>query len=155
MQALKGEIPEQLWSFTITQSLSDDTLAPPGKHTMTGYFQHVPYELAEGSWDDESKRRELTERCLDHLRAYVTNLDEIMIDKVLFSPQDFEDQFYLTEATMHHGDLFPDQNFSLRPFAGYSDYRTPVKNLYLCGAGAFPGGVGFWGAGAQCSARDY
>ena len=140
VQALRGEIPEELWAFVITQSLSDDTLAPPGKHTMTGYFQHVPYELADGSWDDETKRQELTEACLDHLRAYVTNLDEIIIDKVLFTPQDFEDQFYLTESTMHHGDLFPDQNFSLRPFAGYSDYRTPVKNLYLCGSGAFPGG---------------
>ena len=140
VQALKGEIPDELWSFTIIQSLSDDTLAPPGKHTMTGYFQHVPYKLAEGSWNDESNRQELTERCLDHLRAYVTNLDEIIVDKVLYSPQDFEDLFYLTESTMHHGDLFPDQNFSLRPFAGYSDYRTPVKNLYLCGAGAFPGG---------------
>ena len=140
VQALRGEIPEELWAFVITQSLSDGSLAPPGKHTMTGYFQHVPYELAGGSWDDESKRQELTERCLDHLRAYVTNLDEIIIDKVLFTPQDFEDQFYLTESTMHHGDLFPDQNFSLRPIAGYSDYRTPVKNLYLCGSGAFPGG---------------
>ena len=140
VQALRGAIPDELWAFVITQSLSDDSLAPPGKHTMTGYFQHVPYELAEGGWDDESKRQELTEACLDHLRAYVTNLDEIIIDKVLFTPQDFEDQFYLTESTMHHGDLFPDQNFSLRPFAGYSDYRTPVKNLYLCGSGAFPGG---------------
>ena len=140
VQALRGEVPEELWAFVIIQSLSDESLAPPGKHTMTGYFQHVPYELAEGSWEDESRRQELTERCMDHLRAYVTNLDEIIVDKVLFSPQDFEDQFYLTESTMHHGDLFPDQNFSLRPFAGYSDYRTPVKNLYLCGSGAFPGG---------------
>ena len=141
VQALRGEIPDKIWCFIHIQSLTDDSLAPPGKHTLTCYFQHVPYQLAEGSWDDDSKKRELSERCLDHLRQYMTNLDDVMIDSVTFGPRDIEDRFYLTEATMHHGDMSPDQMFSLRPFAGYSDYRTPVKNLYMCGAGAFPGGA--------------
>ena len=140
VQALRGEMPDKIWTFLHVQSITDDSLAPPGKHAMTCYFQHVPYELAEGSWDDESTKRELSNRCLNHLREYITNLDDIMIDNVVFGPRDIEDRFYLTEATMHHGDITPDQMFSLRPFAGYSDYRTPVKNLYLCGSGAFPGG---------------
>ncbi len=140
VQALRGEIPDKIWAFLHIQSLTDDSLAPPGKHAMTCYFQHVPYELAEGSWDDEAAKRDLADRCLNYLREYMTNLDDIMIDHVVFGPRDIEDRFYLTEATMHHGDITPDQMFSLRPFAGYSDYRTPVKNLYLCGSGAFPGG---------------
>ena len=140
VQALQRQIPDKIWTFLHVQSLTDDSLAPPGKHAMTCYFQHVPYELAEGSWDDEATKRDLTDRCLNHLRDYMTNLDDIMIDNVVFGPRDIEDRFYLTEATMHHGDITPDQMFSLRPFAGYSDYRTPVKNLYLCGSGAFPGG---------------
>ncbi len=140
VQALRGEMPDKIWTFLHVQSLTDDSLAPPGKHAMTCYFQHVPYELAEGSWDDEATKRDLADRCLNHLRDYMTNLDDIMIDYVAFGPRDIEDRFYLTEATMHHGDITPDQMFSLRPFAGYSDYRTPVKNLYLCGSGAFPGG---------------
>ena len=140
VQALRGEIPDKIWAFLHIQSLTDDSLAPSGKHALTCYFQHVPYELANGSWDDEAIRQELSDRCLDHLREYMTNLDDIMIESVVLGPQDIEDRFYLTEATMHHGDITPDNMFSLRPFAGYSDYRTPVKNLYLCGAGAFPGG---------------
>ena len=140
VQALRGEIPDKIWAFLHIQSLTDDSLAPPGKHAMTCYFQHVPYELAEGSWDDEAAKRDLADRCLNYLREYMTNLDDIMIDHVVFGPRDIEDRFFLTEATMHHGDITPDQMFSLRPFAGYSDYRTPVKNLYLCGSGAFPGG---------------
>ena len=140
VQALRGEMPDKIWTFLHVQSLTDDSLAPPGKHAMTCYFQHVPYELAEGSWDDEATKQDLADRCLDHLRDYMTNLDDIMIDYVAFGPRDIEDRFYLTEATMHHGDITPDQMFSLRPFAGYSDYRTPVRNLYLCGSGAFPGG---------------
>ena len=140
VQALRGEMPDKIWTFLHVQSITDDSLAPPGKHAMTCYFQHVPYELAEGSWDDESTKRELSDRCLNHLRQYMTNLDDIMTDNVVFGPRDIEDRFYLTEATMHHGDITPDQMFSLRPFAGYSDYRTPIKNLYLCGSGAFPGG---------------
>ena len=140
VQALNGEIPDKIWTFLHVQSLTDDSLAPPGKHALTCYFQHVPYELAEGSWEDEGRRQELSGRCIDHLREYISNLDDIMIDKVVFGPTDIEDRFNLTEATMHHGDITPDQMFSLRPFAGYSDYRTPVKNLYLCGSGAFPGG---------------
>ncbi len=140
VQALNGKIPDKIWTFLHIQSLTDDSLAPPEKHAMTCYFQHVPYELAEGSWDDESSKQELSDLCLNHLREYMTNFDDIMIDHVVFGPRDIEDRFNLTEATMHHGDITPDQMFSLRPFAGYSDYRTPVKNLYLCGSGAFPGG---------------
>ena len=140
VQALRGEIPDKIWCFAHVQSLTDDSLAPPGKHALTCYFQHVPYDLAEGSWDDQANRDLLKERCLDRLRQYITNLDDIAIDCVAFGPRDIEERFYLTESSMHHGDIAPDQMFSLRPLAGYSDYRTPVKNLYLCGSGAFPGG---------------
>ena len=32
------------------------------------------------------------------------------------------------------------QLMNRRPLPGWSDYRTPVQGLYLCGAGTHPGG---------------
>ena len=64
-----------------------------------------------------------------------------MYDYQFCGPRDIESRFYLTESTLHHGDMFADQMFSFRPFSGWADYRTPVRNLYLCGSGAHPGGA--------------
>ena len=50
-----------------------------------------------------------------------------------------------------HGDMSPDQLFFLRPVRGSGGYRTPVRGLYLCGAGTHPGG-GVTGAnGTNCA----
>ena len=105
---------------------------------MTVYVQYAPYDLKEGSWEEEKGR--FTNRCIDVLAEYIPNLKDIILDRVLFGPRDIEERFYLTESTMHHGWNMPDQMFNYRPIVGWSDYRTPVRNLYLCGSGAHPGG---------------
>ena len=120
------------------QSLTDDSLAPPGKHAMTVYVQYAPYNLKEGSWEEERDR--FSKRCIDTLAEYSPNLKDLIVDYVFFGPRDIEERFYLTESTMVHGDSFPDQMFGNRPVPGWSQYRTPLRDLYLCGSGAYPGG---------------
>ncbi|HRX40494.1 MAG TPA: hypothetical protein P5072_13745, partial [Parvularculaceae bacterium] len=46
----------------------------------------------------------------------------------------------LTEGNIFHGDLNLGQLFFMRPTPEWSQYRTPISGLYLCGAGAHPGG---------------
>ncbi|MEE9248193.1 MAG: NAD(P)/FAD-dependent oxidoreductase [Dehalococcoidia bacterium] len=141
LEALNGRLPEKVWFILTVQSLSDPGLAPVGKNALTVYIQYIPYNLTEYSWDDEDVKEKAANRCIDTLAEYALNLRDIMIDYQFFGPRDIESRFYLTESTMHHGDMFADQMFSFRPFSGWADYRTPVRNLYLCGAGAHPGGA--------------
>ncbi len=150
-ECMNGYPSEDPWFMLHIQSLTDPSLAPPGKHAMTVYIQYAPYDLKEGTWEEEKGR--FTNRCIDVLSEYIPNLKDIILDHVLFGPRDIEERFYLTESTMHHGWMMPDQMFSYRPIAGWSDYRTPVRNLYLCGSGAHPGG-GVTGAPGHNAAQE-
>jgi phytoene dehydrogenase-like protein len=122
----------------LTPSVTDPSVAPPGKHVMSLNIFHAPFRLREGSWKVE--REIFGKRCIDLLTAYIPNLKEIISDVRYWSPQDLSDEYGLVECNITHGDLVPAQQFSLRPLPGLSDYRGPVAGLYLCGSGAFPGG---------------
>ncbi len=137
-EATEGRLPEEPWFGLHIQSLTDPSMAPPGQHGATVYVQYAPFDLAEGTWDEVGD--DFAKRCIDTLASYSPNLKDILLDYVFFSPRDIESRFYLTEGTMHHGHMFADQMFSHRPLVGWSEYRTPVRNLYLCGSGAHPGG---------------
>ena len=148
---MKGYPSEHPWFQGHIQSLTDPSLAPPGKHAMTMYIQYAPYNLKEGTWEEEKER--FAQRCIDTLAEYSPNLKDLVLDYVFIGPRDIEERFYLTESTMHHGWMFPDQMFGYRPLTGWSDYHTPVHNLYLCGSGAHPGG-GVTGAPGHNAAQE-
>ena len=122
----------------LTPSVTDPTLAPPGKHVMSLNINHAPYDLSEGDWAVERDR--FGEHCINVLSEYISNLKDIIIDYRFWSPRDIEDELGLVGANITHGDMLPATMFSMRPLAGWSDYRTPIRGLYLCGVGTWPGG---------------
>jgi len=132
-------------------STVDDSLAPAGQHVMSVLAKYYPYELADGlSWDD------IKEDAADEIIAYMArtmpNLPDLIVGRRLISPLDLETEYGLTEADIFHGRQDLDQLFSLRPHPNAAQYRTPVENLYLCGAGTHPGG-GVSGAPGHNAAR--
>jgi len=122
----------------LVPTLTDPTLAPPGKHMFSVNVWFAPYHLREGHWDTE--KHVYARHCIDCLAEYAPNLKDIITDYRCFSPLDLEREFGLVEGHHLHGDMTPRQMFGLRPTAGMSDYRTPVRGLYLCGSGTWPGG---------------
>jgi phytoene dehydrogenase-like protein len=133
-----GEIPEELWVDCVVASNADDSLAPAGKHIMTCFVQYVPYKLREGNWDE--KRELLGDRVVKKIAEYAPNVPAAIVARQVLTPLDLERTYGLTEGNIFHGDLNLEQLFFMRPVAGWSQYRTPVEGLYLCGAGAHPGG---------------
>ena len=75
-----------------------------------------------------------------------------VIGRLALSPLDLERRFGLIGGDIFHGKMGLDQLFSNRPMLGHADYRMPLKGLYLCGAGAHPGG-GVTGAPGHNAAR--
>lgn len=120
-------------------STMDDSLAPAGKHVASLFCQQFAPTLPNGaSWDD--KREEAAETIIDTVTKFAPNFRRSIIARQIHSPLDLERKFGLTAGDIMHGRLSLDQMFSMRPQAGYADYRMPVKGLYLCGSGAHPGG---------------
>jgi phytoene dehydrogenase-like protein len=151
-----GEIPEELWVDCVVSSNADPSLAPVGKHILTCFVQYVPYKLREGNWDE--KRDLLGDRVVTKIAEYAPNVPSAIVARQVLTPLDLERTYGLTEGNIFHGDLRLEQLFFMRPVPGWAQYRTPIRGLYLCGAGAHPGG-GVTGApgrnAAQQALRDW
>jgi phytoene dehydrogenase-like protein len=151
-----GEIPEEFWVDCVIASNADDSLAPAGTHIMTCFVQYVPYHLRVGTWDEN--REILGDRVVRKIAEHAPNVSRSILARQVLTPLDLERTYGLTEGNIFHGDLSLEQLFFMRPVPGWSQYRTPIDGLYLCGAGAHPGG-GVTGApghnAAQQALRDW
>jgi phytoene dehydrogenase-like protein len=145
-----GTIPDELWVDCVTASNVDDTLAPEGTHVMTAFVQYVPFELRDGTWDD--RRDDLSRRVVETISRYSDDIPSSIRAMHVLTPLDLERTYGLTEGNIFHGDLSVGQLFSMRPLPAWSRYRTPIESLYLCGAGAHPGG-GVTGAPGYVASR--
>ena len=119
-------------------SVVDDTPAPAGQHIGGCFVQYVPYRLRDGTWDEN--RDLLGDRVVSTIGQYAPNVPEAVVARQVITPLDLERTYGLTEGNIFHGDLSLEQLFFMRPVPGWAQYRTPVQSLYLCGAGAHPGG---------------
>jgi phytoene dehydrogenase-like protein len=146
-----GEIPEELWVDCVISSNADASLAPVGKHILTCFVQYVPYHLKEGNWDE--KRELLGDRVIKKIAEYAPNVPGSIVARQVLTPLDLERTYGLTEGNIFHGDLRLEQLFFMRPVPGWSQYRTPIGGLYLCGAGTHPGG-GVTGAPGRNAAHQ-
>ena len=133
-----SEIPEELWVDCVVSSNADESLAPKGKHILTCFVQYVPYHLKHGTWDEN--RELLGDRVVKKIGEYASNVPGAILARQVLTPLDLERTYGLTEGNIFHGDLRLEQLFFMRPVAGWSQYRTPIDGLYLCGAGTHPGG---------------
>lgn len=146
-----GNIPDQLWVDCVVSSNADVSLAPAGKHILTCFVQYVPYHLRQGTWDEN--RELLGDRVVKKIAEYAPNVPGAVIARQVLTPLDLERTYGLTEGNIFHGDLRLEQLFFMRPVPGWSQYRTPIDGLYLCGAGAHPGG-GVTGAPGRNAANQ-
>jgi phytoene dehydrogenase-like protein len=129
----------------------DPTLAPPGRAVLTAFVQYAPYHLIEGDWATERER--LADRVVESIDEVAPNFKRSVIARDVLSPVDLESRFGLTEGNIFHGDLNLGQLFLGRPVPGWARYRTPIRGLYLCGAGVHPGG-GVTGAPGYNASRQ-
>lgn len=132
-------------------TVHDPSLAPEGEHIVTIDVNSQPYRLRDGSWDDIKDRR--ADEVIAQLSDYFPDLPGKIRHRQVLTPLDLERLLYLTGGHALHGDMAPDQLLFMRPVRGYGDYRTPIRRLYLCGAGTHPGG-GVTGANGRNCARE-
>jgi phytoene dehydrogenase-like protein len=130
-------------------SLTDPALAPSGAQVMSVYVQYAPYKLKDGDWN--TRREAFAESVIDVLSSYAPNLKQLILARQVITPLDLERTYGMSGGHIHHGEQSLDQFLTFRPLIGWAQYRTPIKGLYLCGAGTHPGGGVTGGPGANAA----
>ncbi len=131
----------------------DPTMAPPGKHMMTLFIQYAPYELSDGrSWDGPA-RDEFAETVISKIETISPGFRDLILHKEVRTPWDIEREVGLSEGNIFQGELTFDQLLFNRPVPGYSQYRSPIGGLYMCGSSTHPGG-GVMAAPGANAARE-
>lgn len=133
-----GRVSDRPALEVVIPTLSDPSLAPAGKHVASIVAQYCPYRLRETSVNEA--RHQIGERSLAVLEEVAPGLKQRVTAMEVLTPHDLEAQFGMTGGQWHHGEITLDQVLFLRPAGQAQDYRMPVPGVYLCGAGAHPGG---------------
>jgi phytoene dehydrogenase-like protein len=131
-------------------TVNDDSLASAGRHVLSATVQYAPY-APEGGWD--LHRQTFIDRVLDCLAGYAPDIREQVLHSELLTPADLESEYRMAGGHWHHGELSLDQVLMMRPFPGATQYATPIDGLYLCSAGAHPGG-GLMGLAGKNAAEE-
>ena len=148
-----GRFSRRPYIDTIIPTLVDPSMAPPGKHVMSCFVQYAPYHLAdgEGTWDQQ--REAFGDAVIDTIEERAPNIRKLIVHRQVLTPLDLERQFGLTEGNIFQGELSLEQLFFSRPVPGWARYRTPVRDLWMCGSATHPGG-GIMGAPGRIAALE-
>jgi phytoene dehydrogenase-like protein len=149
--AVRGGFSRRPYLDIVIPSLLDPSLAPPGRHVMSCFVQYAPYHLRSGTWDEQ--RDQLGQTVLDTIAEHAPNIRDVLVGMQVLTPLDLERVFGLSEGNIFHGEMSLEQMFFMRPVPGWARYRTPIRDLYVCGSGSHPGG-GIMGAPGRNAARE-
>jgi len=133
-------------------TMTDPTMAPPGKHFMSCFVQYCPEKVEGRRWTNE-ERDAFGRSVIDQIANYSPDFKDLIVHVEIRTPQDIDDEVGLTEGNIFQGELTMDQLMFNRPIPGYAQYRGPVKGLYMCGSSTHPGG-GVMAAPGANAARE-
>jgi phytoene dehydrogenase-like protein len=148
-----GQFSNKPYIDMIIPTLVDPSMAPPGKHVISCFVQYAPYKLAPelGTWDDQ--REAFGDAVIDRIAEFAPNIRDVILHRNVQTPLDIERTTGLSEGNIFQGELSLEQLFFNRPVPGYARFRTPIRDLWLCGSATHPGG-GIMGANGRIAAME-
>ncbi len=149
--AARGELPERPVVELTLPSALDATLAPPGRHVASMFVQYAPYTLEGTRWD--RGRDVLADRAFALVEEVAPGFRDSVLEREVLAPPDIERIFALEGGNIFHGAMTLDRLLFMRPVPGCAHYRTPIRGLYLCGAGTHPGGGVMGACGRNAAAQ--
>lgn len=151
--AKHGEFSKKPFINVVIPSVLDPGVSPPGKHVVSCFVQYAPYHLKPGDVWDDARRDAFGDAVCNVLEDYMPGIKDSILHRQVLTPLDMERDFGITEGNIFHGELSLEQMFFLRPVPAHAHYRTPIKQLYMCGSGVHPGG-GVMGASGAIGAKE-
>ncbi|MBD1203581.1 MAG: NAD(P)/FAD-dependent oxidoreductase [Rhodobacteraceae bacterium] len=147
-----GRFSRHPFQDVMIPTMIDPTMTPPGKHFMSCFVQYAPPQIEGKPWTD-ADRDAFAKTCIDQIEAYAPGFRDLILHVEVRTPRELEAEVGLTEGNIFQGELTFDQMFFNRPVPGYANYRSPVKDLWICGSSTHPGG-GVMGAPGRNAARE-
>ncbi len=138
IDALSEGMSRYPWISVNVQSYVDRSVAPEGWHIASLFIQYTS-RRSPGNWSAED-REKLVDRVFSVLDNYYEGFRRNVEKMLIITPRDIEEMFQVSGGNIFHISMSPDQLWSNRPDRELSEYRTPVKGLYLCGSSMHPGG---------------
>jgi phytoene dehydrogenase-like protein len=151
-EAKYGNFSKRPYMNIVVPSLTDPSVAPPGKHVMSIFVQYAPYNIQGGASTWPTHREAFGDNVIKVLEEFCPGIQNAILHRQVLTPWDLEQEFGLTEGNIFHGELSLEQLLFQRPAPGWARYATPIKDLWMCGSGTHPGG-GLMGAPGQLSAK--
>ena len=152
-EAKYGAFSRRPYINAVIPSLTDPSVAPPGKHILSCFVQYAPYNLKEGPENWPEQREAFGDAVVDTMAEYIPGLKDMIMYRQVLTPLDLQEKMGLTEGNIFQGELSLEQLLFQRPLAGYADYKTPLRSMYMCGSGTHPGG-GIMGASGELCAKS-
>jgi phytoene dehydrogenase-like protein len=143
--------PDPYIELTIP-SLLDPSLVPQGGHVLSAYVQFAPYALRSTNWD--SVRDAYAATVITTLERHLPGLHKLVVAQQVITPLDLERTYGFAGGHIFHGELALDQLLTMRPLLGWGQYRTPIRDLYLCSSGTHPG-TGLTGGSGANAAKEF
>ena len=147
-----GHFSRDPFQDVMIPTMTDPTMVPPGKHFMSCFVQYAPPKIAGREWSD-ADRDAFGATCLDQIEKYAPGFKNKVLHVEVRTPRELEAEVGLTEGNIFQGELTFDQLLFNRPVPGYAQYRSPIKDLWICGSSAHPGG-GVMGAAGRNAAAE-
>jgi len=137
LQAEAGYLPDSLPLYAFTTSALDESLAPPGHHTVYLACPSAPGRI-KGGWEQWCEP--FVERCLDVVESRAPGFRNTIQGMRAFTPLDMEREGRWPLGHPMYLDITLDQLGQLRPTHHLGNHRTPIAGLYISGAGTNPTG---------------
>jgi len=112
-------------------------LAPSGGDVVSMLVHFAPHAL-KGGWDAAARER-LGDAAVEALEAVAPGVRATIVGREVLTPADIEVRYAVSGGHIHHAEHALDQ-LAIRPTLACARFSTPVRGLYLCGSGSFPGG---------------
>ncbi len=147
-----GQFSRDPFQDVMIPTMIDPTMTPPGKHFMSCFVQYAPPKINGRDWTD-ADRDAFGAACLDQIETYSPGFKDRVLHVEVRTPRELEAEVGLTEGNIFQGELTFDQLLFNRPVPGYAQYRSPIKDLWMCGSSTHPGG-GVMGAPGRNAAAE-
>jgi phytoene dehydrogenase-like protein len=147
-----GHFSRDPFQDVMIPTMIDPTMAPPGKHFMSCFVQYAPPKIEGRDWTD-ADRDAFAKTCVDQIETYAPGFRDRILHMEVRTPRELEAEVGLTEGNIFQGELTFDQLLFNRPVPGYAQYRSPIRDLWICGSSTHPGG-GVMGAPGRNAAAE-
>ena len=147
-----GQFSRDPFQDVMIPTMIDPTMTPPGKHFMSCFVQYAPPKIEGREWTD-ADRDAFGAACLDQIERFAPGFKSLVLHVEVRTPRELEAEVGLTEGNIFQGELTFDQLLFNRPVPGYANYRSPIKDLWICGSSTHPGG-GVMGAPGRNAAAE-